>query len=287
MKTSITNIALALVVLMILLSGSVFTVSQTKKALVFQFGEVVETYDTPGLKFKIPFVQSVLYFDRRLLDYNLPVIEVTAEDQKRIVVDLYARYSIEDVLLFYKTVNDVAGAENRLSTIVSASMRRVIGQVPLSQMLSPERAKIMRKIREEVFESAKSFGINVKDVRIIRADLPKENSEAIFKRMESERVQEAKQFRAEGKENAIAIRSQAERERTIILAEAERKAQVLRGQGDAESSKIYAQAFNKDKEFFSFYRSMNAYSEALTPEGTTFILSPTSEFFDFFGTKSK
>lgn len=287
MKSSITNIALALVVLMVLLSGSVFTVSQTKKALVFQFGEVVETYDTPGLKFKIPFVQSVLYFDRRLLDYNLPVIEVTAEDQKRIVVDLYARYSIEDVLLFYKTVNDVAGAENRLSTIVSASMRRVIGQVPLSQMLSPERANIMRKIREEVFESAKSFGINVKDVRIIRADLPKENSEAIFKRMESERVQEAKQFRAEGKENAIAIRSQAERERTIILAEAERKAQVLRGQGDAESSKIYAQAFNKDKEFFSFYRSMNAYSEALTPEGTTFILSPTSEFFDFFGTKSK
>ena len=162
-----------------LLTQSIFIVEQIQKGLVFQFGELVRVHDTPGLKFKLPFIHNVVLYDNRLLDYNLPVIEVTAEDQKRIVVDLYARYKVQDPFLFYKTVGNIAGAQNRLATIVPASMRRVIGRVPLSNMLSPERVKIMHEIREEVRKSAESFGIEVRDVRIIRADLPKENSEAI------------------------------------------------------------------------------------------------------------
>ncbi|MGN6670727.1 MAG: protease modulator HflC [Candidatus Nucleicultricaceae bacterium] len=267
-----------------LLFNSVFVVNQIEKGLVFQFGELVRVVDTPGLKFRIPFIQNVILYDGRLLDYNLPVIEVTAEDQKRIVVDLYARYKVQDPFLFYKTVGNIAGAQNRLATIVPASMRRVIGRVPLSNMLSPERAKIMHEIREEVRRSAQSFGIEVRDVRIIRADLPKENSEAIFKRMESERKQEAKQFRAEGREKALEIRSAADKEKTIMLAEAEKKAQILRGEGDALTAEIFAK-FSDYKDFFAFYRSMTAYQEALQAQDTTIILSPTSEFFEFFGSK--
>jgi membrane protease subunit HflC len=276
-----------LVVGIILLSSSFFTVSQIEKVLVFQFGEVVKVHETPGLKFKIPFIQNTLSVDRRLLDYNLPVLEVTAEDQKRIVVDLYARYVISDVILFYKKVTNVAGAQNRLAAIVSSSMRQVIGRVPLSQLLSPDRTKIMKEIHQEVRDSAKNLGIDVRDVRIIRADLPKENSEAIFNRMQTERTQEAKQYRAEGKESSLGIRAQAEREKTIILAEAQKKAEILRGQGDGESAKIYADAFSKDRDFFAFYRSMEAYRQALTPEDTTIILSPTNEFFEYFGLKAK
>lgn len=267
-----------------LLFNSVFVVNQIEKGLVFQFGELVRVVDTPGLKFRIPFIQNVILYDGRLLDYNLPVIEVMAEDQKRIVVDLYARYKVQDPFLFYKTVGNIAGAQNRLATIVPASMRRVIGRVPLSNMLSPERAKIMHEIREEARRSAQSFGIEVRDVRIIRADLPKENSEAIFKRMESERKQEAKQFRAEGREKALEIRSAADKEKTIMLAEAEKKAQILRGEGDALTAEIFAK-FSDYKDFFAFYRSMTAYQEALQPQDTTIILSPTSEFFEFFGSK--
>ncbi len=267
-----------------LLFNSVFVVEQIQKGLVFQFGELVRVVDTPGLKFRIPFIQNVVLYDNRLLDYNLPVIEVTAEDQKRIVVDLYARYKVQDPFLFYKTVGNVAGAQNRLATIVPASMRRVIGRVPLSNMLSPERAKIMHEIREEVRRSAQSFGIEVRDVRIIRADLPKENSEAIFKRMESERKQEAKQFRAEGREKALEIRAAADKEKTIMLAEAEKKAQILRGEGDALTAEIFAK-YADYKDFFAFYRSMSAYQEALQSQDTTIILSPTSEFFEFFGSK--
>lgn len=267
-----------------LLFNSVFVVEQIQKGLVFQFGELVRVVDTPGLKFRIPFIQNVVLYDNRLLDYNLPVIEVTAEDQKRIVVDLYARYKVQDPFLFYKTVGNVAGAQNRLATIVPASMRRVIGRVPLSNMLSPERAKIMHEIREEVRRSAQSFGIEVRDVRIIRADLPKENSEAIFKRMESERKQEAKQFRAEGREKALEIRAAADKEKTIMLAEAEKKAQILRGEGDALTAEIFSK-YADYKDFFAFYRSMSAYQEALQSQDTTIILSPTSEFFEFFGSK--
>lgn len=281
-KPILFNLSLGVGFVLLLLSGSVFTVSQTKKALVFQFGEVVVTHETPGLKFKIPFIQNVAYFDRRLLHYNLPVIEVTAEDQKRIVVDLYVRYSISDLLLFYKTVYDIEGAQNRLATIVPASMRRVIGRVPLSQILSPDRAKIMQEIRREVYESARSFGVKVEDVRIIRADLPSTNSQAILRRMESERKQEAMKHRSEGRQKARIIRAQADRERVGMLANAEAEAEMEKGKGDEDAARIYSEAFNQDKEFASFYRSMQAYLEAFSADDTTLILSPQeNDFFNY------
>ncbi|MBN9343414.1 MAG: HflC protein [Caedibacter sp. 38-128] len=263
-------------------SSSLFTLHQTKKALVLQFGELVKIHDTPGLKVKIPVIQDVIFFDRRLLDYNLPVIEVNAGDQKRMVVDLYVRYIINDVLVFYKTVGTLEGVQNRLGKIVPDIMQEVIGRVPLSEMLSSNRAKIMEEIFRKVRDSAKNFGIDVRDVRIIRADLPKENSEAIFNRMESERRQEAKQFRAEGDEQAQGIRAKADRERTLILAQARKKSEILRGEGEAEAARIYADSFSQDTDFFEFYRSMDAYQKAMKPEDTTFVLSPSSEFFRFF-----
>jgi len=263
-------------------SSSLFTLHQTKKALVLQFGELVKIHDTPGLKVKIPVIQDVIFFDRRLLDYNLPVIEVNAGDQKRMVVDLYVRYIINDVLVFYKTVGTLEGVQNRLGKIEPDIMQEVIGRVPLSEMLSSNRAKIMEEIFRKVRDSAKNFGIDVRDVRIIRADLPKENSEAIFNRMESERRQEAKQFRAEGDEQAQGIRAKADRERTLILAQARKKSEILRGEGEAEAARIYADSFSQDTDFFEFYRSMDAYQKAMKPEDTTFVLSPSSEFFRFF-----
>ncbi len=263
-------------------SNSLFTLHQTKKALVLQFGELVKVHDTPGLKLKIPVIQDVIVFDRRLLDYNLPVIEVNAGDQKRMVVDLYVRYVINDVLGFYKTVGTLEGVQNRLGKIVPDIMQEVIGRVPLSEMLSSNRAKIMGEIFRKVRDSSKNFGIDVRDVRIIRADLPKENSEAIFNRMESERRQEAKQFRAEGDEQAQGIRAKADRERTLILAQARKKSEILRGEGEAEAAHIYAEAFSQDADFFEFYRSMDAYQKAIKPADTTFVISPTSEFFRYF-----
>lgn len=273
---------LGAVLILLAVGSSIFTLHQTKKALVLQFGELVKIHDTPGLKFKIPVIQDVIFFDRRLLDYNLPVIEVNAGDQKRMVVDLYVRYIINDVLIFYKTVGTLEGVQNRLGKIVPDIMQEVIGRVPLSEMLSPNRAKIMEEIFRKVRESAKNFGIDVRDVRIIRADLPKENSEAIFNRMESERRQEAKQFRAEGDEQAQGIRAKADRERTLILAQARKKSEILRGEGEAEAARIYADAFSQDADFFKFYRSMDAYQKAMKPEDTTLVLSPSSEFFRYF-----
>lgn len=278
----IPSLILGVSLILLTASSSLFTLHQTKKALVLQFGELVKIHDTPGLKVKIPVIQDVIFFDRRLLDYNLPVIEVNAGDQKRMVVDLYVRYIINDVLVFYKTVGTLEGVQNRLGKIVPDIMQEVIGRVPLSEMLSPNRAKIMEEIFRKVRDSSRNFGIDVRDVRIIRADLPKENSEAIFNRMESERRQEAKQFRAEGDEQAQGIRAKADRERTLILAQARKKSEILRGEGEAEAARIYADSFSQDPDFFEFYRSMDAYQKAMKPEDTTFVLSPSSEFFRFF-----
>ncbi|MBN9412685.1 MAG: protease modulator HflC [Candidatus Paracaedimonas acanthamoebae] len=277
-----TSFILGVILIFLAVSNSLFTLHQTKKALVLQFGELVKVHDTPGLKVKIPVIQDVIFFDRRLLDYNLPVIEVNAGDQKRMVVDLYVRYIINDVLVFYKTVGTLEGVQNRLGKIVPDIMQEVIGRVPLSEMLSSNRAKIMEEIFRKVRDSSKNFGIDVRDVRIIRADLPKENSEAIFNRMESERRQEAKQFRAEGDEQAQGIRAKADRERTLILAQARKKSEILRGEGEAEAARIYANAFSQDTDFFKFYRSMDAYQKVMTPEDTTLVISPSSEFFRYF-----
>lgn len=281
--TKSAGLVFALVLGFILAMGSFFTVNQTERALILQFGEMVRTVDKPGLNFKVPFIQDVTYFDSRLLDYNLPVIEVNAGDQKRMVVDLYTRYRITDVLLFYKTVgSNQEGVKNRLGKIVPDIMQEVIGRVPLSDMLSERRSQIMAEIHEKVRESAKTFGIDVRDVRIIRTDLPKENSEAIFGRMESERRQEASQFRAEGAEKSQGIKAAADREVSVLLANARRQAEEFRGQGDAEAARIYSDVFDQDREFFAFYRSLEAYKTAFNPKNTSLVLNPTGPFFKYF-----
>jgi membrane protease subunit HflC len=286
-QTTLTGIVAFGVALLILVSSSFFIVNQTENALVLQFGKMVHVVETPGLKLKMPFIQDVKFFDRQLLTYNLPVIEVNAGDQKRMVVDMYLRYRITDVLTFFKNVGTKEGLQNRLGKIMPDIMQEVIGRVTLSEMLSQNRANIMSEIQKKAQTSAKAFGIDISDVRIIRADLPSENSEAIFNRMESERRQEAKQFRAEGNEQAQGIRAKAERERTVLIAEARKKSEILRGEGDSEATRIYAEAFGKDKEFFEFYRSMMAYKEALGDQTTTLVLSPNSSFFRFMGQNGK
>jgi modulator of FtsH protease HflC len=284
--------AIALAVLVVGLAllglGCLFTVDQTQQALVLQFGEPKRTIREPGLKLKLPLVQNVVYFDRRVLDIEPPSEEVIATDQKRLVIDSFARFRILDPLQFYRSVGTEQAARSRLGSTISGSLRRVLGSVTLASVLSEERDRIMRQITEEVAAQAKSFGIEVIDVRLRRADLPEENSQAIYARMQSERQREAAEFRAQGAEFAQRIRSVAERERTVILAEAQRQAQILRGQGEGESVRIYADAFGKSPDFFAFYRSMQAYREALTGPDTTFVLAPDSQFFQFFnGTSGK
>ena len=257
-----------------------FTVDQREKVLVLQFGEAVAYHESPGLKMKIPYIQTLTRYDSRLLGFNLPALEVTAGDQKRVVVDLFIRYRIKDTLLFYRKIRTNHEAQNRLSTIVDASMRQVIGRIPLAHMLSEKRKATMASILQEVSTFAKDLGIDVEDVRIISFDLPKENREAIFQRMETERRQEAKQFRAEGEQRAQEIRADADREKTIIVARAERDAQIKQGQGDGEASQIYADAYNQDADFFSFYRSLEAYRESFKDQ-TSFVLNKESSFFKY------
>jgi membrane protease subunit HflC len=275
-------LAVLLVVAGLALTNAVFIVDQTEQALVLQFGEPRRVIRTPGLWAKRPFLEDVKRYDNRLLDFEPPPEEVIVSDQKRLVVDTYTRYRITDSLLFYQTVNTEVAVRARLSAMVNGSLRRVLGNVTLSALLSHERPAIMGQIRDEVAEQGKSFGIEVVDVRIRRADLPEENSQAIFARMVSERQQQAAQYRGEGAEAAQTVRANADRERTIIVAEAQRSAQRVRGDGDAESIRIYADAFGQDKEFFAFYRSMQAYRDALNGRSTSFVLTPGSGFFRFF-----
>jgi membrane protease subunit HflC len=271
----------AAAILILVAFNSLFIVDQTAQALVIQFGQPVREVRDPGLHVKSP-LQNVVLYDRRVLDYEPASEEVIAADQKRLVVDSYARYRIVDPLQFYRSVGTEAVMQLRLGATISGTLRRVLGNVVLSALLSPERAKIMGEIRDQVATQAKSFGIEVIDVRIRRADLPQENSQAIYARMQSERQREANEYRARGAELAQGIRARAERDRTVILAEATKQSQILRGQGDAESIKIYADAFGKDQDFFTFYRSLEAYRTALGPD-TTMVLSPNSEFFQYFG----
>ena len=275
-------IAVVLVVAGIFAMSALFIVDQTELALVLQFGQPRRVIRDPGLKVKRPFLEDVILYDNRLLDFEPPPEEVIVSDQKRLVVDTYTRYRITDPLLFFQTVNSEAAVRARLNAMVSGSLRRVLGGVTLSALLSDQRPAIMHQIRDEVAAQGKSFGIDVVDVRIRRADLPEENSQAIFARMVSEREQQAAQYRAEGAEAAQTVRANADRERTVIIAEAQRDAQKVRGDGDAQSIRIYADAFGQDKEFFAFWRSMAAYRDALTGHGTSFVLTPDSGFFRFF-----
>jgi membrane protease subunit HflC len=275
-------IAVVLVVAGIVAMNALFIVDQTEQALVLQFGQPRRVIRDPGLWTKRPFLEDVRRYDNRLLDFEPPPEEVIVSDQKRLVVDTYTRYRITDPLLFFQTVNSEVAVRARLSAMVNGSLRRVLGNVTLSALLSHERPAIMKQIRDEVNDQGKGFGIDVIDVRIRRADLPEENSQAIFARMKSEREQQAAQYRGEGAEAAQNVRANADRERTVILAEAQRDAQRVRGDGDAESIRIYADAFGQDKEFFAFYRSMQAYRDALNGRTTSFVLSPDSGFFRFF-----
>ena len=258
-----------------------FTVSQMTQALVLQFGAPVEVVSEPGLHTKLPW-QSVSYFDKRLLNLDAPAEEVIAQDKKRLVVDAFARWRITDPLRFYQTLYDQNTALIRLAPILSSNVRRVLGSQTFAAMLSSRRAQLMYDIRDDVNGDAKGFGIKIVDVRIRRADLPPQNSEAIYTRMIQERKREANEYRAEGSEISQRIKARAAREVTVITAEANRESQILRGEGDGEKTRILAGAYGQDPDFFAFYRSMQAYQDALPAGTTTFVLSPNSEFFRYF-----
>ena len=265
------------------LASAIFTVNQKQQALVLQFGEPKRTIQEPGLAFKLPFIQDVLYYEKRVLSL-IPqdAEEVILADQKRVVIDAYARYRIMDPLLFFQTVRNEQGATARLESIIDSSVRRVLGGETLGSILTGEREDINSSIRDEVERSVTSLGIEIIDVRLRRADYPETTSQNIFNRMKSERVREAKEFRATGEEEAQKIRADAEKTRTVILAEAAKQAQELRGNGDSEAISIYANSFGRDREFFSFYRSMEAYSKSLGEAPTSMVLSPNSSFFRYF-----
>ena len=267
--------------------SALFTVNQTKQALVLQFGEPKRIIQEPGLAIKLPFIQDVEYYEKRVLSL-IPqdAEEVILADQKRILVDAYARYRISNPLLFYQTVRNEFGARTRLESIIDSSVRRVLGSETLASILTGMRNNINDNIKDEVEESVTSLGIEIIDVRLRRADYPESTSQNIFNRMKSEREREAKEFRATGEEEAQKIRADAEKTRTVIVAEAARKAQENRGRGDSEAIEIYANSFGKDADFFSFYRSMEAYRAAIGESETSMVLSPDSEFFRFFKNKA-
>jgi membrane protease subunit HflC len=285
---SVRLFGIALIGLIVIgLYGALFTVNQTQQALVLQFGEPKRTIQKPGLAFKMPFIQDVVYYEKRVLSL-IPqdAEEVILSDQKRLQVDAYARYQISDPLLFFQTVRNELGARGRLEAIIDSSVRRALGRETLASILTGQRNDITRSIGDEVNASVASLGIKIIDVRLRRADYPEATSQNIFNRMKSEREREAKEFRATGEEEAQKIRADAEKTRTVIISEAQRTAQETRGAGDAEAITIYAESFGQDAEFFSFYRSMEAYRNAMGKDGTSMVLSPSSSFFRFFKDKS-
>jgi len=262
---------------------SIFIIKEVNQAIVLQFGDPKRIIVEPGLNFKIPFIQNVVYLDKRILNLDTPPEEVIASDQKRLIVDAFARFKIIDPLKFYISVGNERVARSRLSTIINSRIRNVLGQQELQTLLSKDRTKQMALIQEGVNAEAKNFGIEIVDVRIKRADLPQANSDAIYRRMQTEREREAKEFRAKGAEMAVTITSTADKEVTVILADAQKKSEIMKGEGDGQRNKIFADAFGRDPEFFAFYRAMQAYETALIGGDTSLILSPDSEFFKFFG----
>ena len=262
---------------------SVFIVKEVNQAIVLQFGDPKRIIMNPGINFKIPFIQNVVFLDKRILNLDTPPEEVIASDQKRLIVDAFARFQIVDPLKFYISVGNERVARSRLSTIINSRIRSVLGTQRLQTLLSADRTNQMSLIQDGVNNEAENFGIKIVDVRIKRADLPQANSDAIYKRMQTEREREAKEFRAKGAEMAAEITANADKEVTVILANAEKSSQILKGEGDGKRNKIFADAFGKDPEFFAFYRAMQAYEKALIGGETSLILSPDSEFFKFFG----
>ena len=272
-----------IVVLTVLSYNSLFFVEQRVQSLILQFGEPIRVIKEPGLNFKIPLAQNVVKFDKRILLFDNSAEEIIAADKKRLIVDAFVRYKIVDPLKFYQTVRFEAALNNRLGSVVNNSLRAVLGKVPLEAVISDRRELLMQEVSELVADRATQFGISIEEVRIKKADLPAENSEAIYRRMQTERQQEAAQIRAIGNEKARFITAESEKQKTVLLAEAQRDSDILRGEGDAQKNKILGKAFNQDPDFFAFYRAMQAYSKALTEGDTTMVLSPKSDFFEFFG----
>ncbi|MDQ0510268.1 protease modulator HflC [Ancylobacter amanitiformis] len=275
-------LAVLAAIVAIIVYSSLFTVYQTQQALVLRFGEPVRVIEQPGLNAKIPLVDSVILVDKRILDLENPSQEVIASDQKRLVVDAFARYRITNPLRFYQSVGTVEGANSRLATVLNSSLRRVLGESTFIQVVRDERENLMARIRDQVNREAAGFGISVIDVRIRRADLPEANSQAVFQRMQTERQREASEIRAQGAEQGQTIRARADRDSTIIVAEANAAADKLRGEGEGQRNEIFAQAYGQNPSFFEFYRSMQAYEASLKSGDTRMLLSPDSNFFRFF-----
>ncbi|MCX7327683.1 MAG: protease modulator HflC [Hyphomicrobiales bacterium] len=261
---------------------SAFVVQQTQQALVLRFGAINRVITDPGLKFKMPFIDSVITIDKRVLDLDLPVQEVLASDQNRLSVDAFARYRITNALLFFQTVNNINGANAQMNRIANSSIRNILAAATYTAIVRTDRAALMNRIQDDVNRQARAFGIEIVDVRLTRVDLPAANSQAVFQRMQTERQREAADLRANGSQTSQEIRARADRDVQVLLGEAGRKSDETRGQGDAERNRIFAAAFNKDPEFFSFYRSMQAYETGLRAGETRMVLSPNSDFFRFF-----
>jgi membrane protease subunit HflC len=274
--------AIVAAVILIAVYSALFSVYQTQQALVLRFGEPVRIIDQPGLNAKIPLIDSVIFLDKRILDLENPSQEVIASDQKRLVVDAFARYRITDPLRFYQAVGTIEGANSRLAIVLNSALRRVLGESTFIQVVRDQREELMNRIRDQVNREAAGFGISVIDVRIRRADLPEANSQAVFQRMQTERQREAAEIRAQGAQASQGIRANADRQSTIIVAEATSTGDKLRGEGEAEKNRIFAEAYGKDKGFFDFYRSMQAYEAGLKGDDTRMLLSPDSSFFRFF-----
>ena len=271
------------IITLIVINGSLFTVRQTEQALVLQFGEVRNVITKPGLKFKLPFIQNVVTYDNRILPIDPPQFEVLLTDKKRINVDAYARYRIIDAAAFYQRVRTEALLTDRFGKNSNAALQRVLASVSLTDMLSEKRDNVMEQIEGELQEQAATFGIELVDIRIGRTDLPSQTSEAVFNRMRTEREREARELRAQGEEASKKIRAQADKERTIILADAKSQSSILLGDGEAQSNRILGAAYGRDPAFFAFYKSLQEYERALANPETTLIISPDSEFFNFFG----
>lgn len=284
MRSPLAGIGTLVVVLVVAIVAysSVFTVQQTEQALVLRFGEMVDVATQPGLHFKAPFIDTVVSIDKRILDLENPSQEVIASDQKRLVVDAFARYRIKNALKFYQSVGSIQTANAQLGSLLNAALRRVLGEVTFIQVVRDEREPLMGKIRDQLDKEADGYGIQVVDVRIRRADLPEANSKAVYDRMQSERQREAAEFRALGDQKGQEIRSKADRDATVIVAEANSQAEQIRGEGDAERNRLFAEAYSKDPDFFAFYRSMSAYETGLKGGDTRYLLRPDSPFFRFF-----
>ena len=275
-------LAVLAIVAVIVGYGSLFSVYQTRQAIVVRLGQPVRVVTEPGLNVKLPLIDSVISIDKRILDLESPAQEVIASDQKRLVVDAFARYRIHDPLKFYQTVGSIEGANSRLNTLLISALRRVLGESSFIQVVRDERPQLTQKMREQLDREAQAFGIDVVDLRIRRADLPEQNSQAVFQRMQTERQREAAEFRAQGSQRSQEIRARADRDVTVLVADATSRAEQIRGEGDAERNRIFAEAFGRDTDFFAFYRSMQALEAGLRHNDTRMLLKPDSEFFRFF-----